>query len=116
MYLWFQDDWRLTPRLTLNLGLRYELPFPWYQPQNWWATFRPGQQSVKIPTAPVGLVFPGDPGIPRREVPTPRYDFAPRIGFALDVFANARTALRGTATIFSKPPSANIFQSKTQPS
>ena len=90
MYLWFQDDWRLTPRLTLNLGLRYELPFPCYQPQNWWAIFRPGEQSVKIPTAPTGLVFPGDPGVPRGQVPTPRFDLAPCFGFAFDVFGDCR--------------------------
>ena len=115
MFLWFQDDWKVIPRLTLNLGLRYELPFPWYQPQNWWSTFRPGEQSVKIPTAPVGLVFPGDPGVPRGEVPTRYYDFAPRFGFAYDLFGNGRTALRGGFGLFYDEIGSNIIQNNTQP-
>ncbi|MFP5227317.1 MAG: hypothetical protein ACLGXA_06775, partial [Acidobacteriota bacterium] len=114
-YLWFQDDWKVTPRLTLNLGLRYELPFPWYQPQNWWATFRPGEQSTRIPSAPVGLVFPGDHGVPRGEVPTRYYDFAPRFGFAYDVFGNGRTAVRGGFGIFFDAFGANVIQNNTQP-
>jgi len=115
LFLWFQDDWKIMPRLTLNLGLRYELPYPWYQPQNWWATFRPGEQSTRIPTAPAGLVFPGDPGVPRGEVPTRYLDFAPRFGFAYDVFGNGRTALRGGFGIFYDEVESNIIQNNTQP-
>jgi outer membrane receptor protein involved in Fe transport len=115
LYFWLQDDWKVAPRLTLNLGLRYELPYPWYQPQNWWSTFRPGEQSVKIPNAPIGLVFPGDPGVPRGEVPTRYYDFAPRFGFAYDVFGNGRTAVRGGFGLFYDVLSSNIIQNNTQP-
>ena len=114
-YAWIQDDWKVTPRLSLNLGLRYELPFPWFQPQNWWATFRPGEQSARIPTAPSGMVFPGDPGVPRGEVPTRYHDFAPRFGFAYDVFGNGRTAVRGGFGLFYDAFGSNLIQNNTQP-
>jgi hypothetical protein len=77
-----QDSWRARPTLTINYGLRYEIMTPWYDTQNKLETVIPGQQSQTFPTAPVGLVVPGDRGVPRTLAPIKYANFAPRIGFA----------------------------------
>jgi hypothetical protein len=77
-----QDSWRVRQSLTINYGLRYEIMTPWYDTQNKLETVIPGEQSQVFPTAPVGLVVPGDPGVPRTLAPIRYNNFAPRIGFA----------------------------------
>ncbi len=77
-----QDSWRVTPKLTMNYGLRYEIMTPWYDTQNKLETVIAGEQSQVFPTAPTGLVVPGDPGVPRTLAPIQYHNFAPRIGFA----------------------------------
>jgi Carboxypeptidase regulatory-like domain/TonB-dependent Receptor Plug Domain len=114
-FSFFQDDWRVSRRLTLNLGLRYELPQPWYQNNNYWGSFSPGQQSTVYPNAPRGLVFPGDHGFPRGLIPTDYHDFGPRAGFALDATGDNKTVVRGGFGVFYDAITANIIQNGTQP-
>ena len=77
-----QDSWRARPTLTINYGLRYEIMTPWYDTQNKLETVIAGEQSQIFPTAPTGLVVPGDPGVARTLAPIQYHNFAPRIGFA----------------------------------
>jgi hypothetical protein len=100
-FLYFQDDWRASNRLTLNLGVRWE---PYITTRDGFgheAAFRPGEQSIIYPLAPLGAVYPGDPGIGPGITPD-RYDrISPRIGFAYDPFSNGKTSIRGAYGVFS---------------
>jgi hypothetical protein len=77
-----QDTWKLRPNLTLNLGMRWEVSMPWYDTQGKIETIVPGEQSTQFPTAPLGWVVPGDPGIPSTLAPTHYDNLGPRVGLA----------------------------------
>jgi len=76
-----QDSWRARPNLTINYGVRWDLMQYWYEKYNQMPTFSLGQQSQVFPTAPLGLVYPTDAGIPRTLVPQSN-KFSPRVGIA----------------------------------
>ncbi|HEY3122352.1 MAG TPA: TonB-dependent receptor [Vicinamibacteria bacterium] len=95
-----QDEFRLSPRLTLNLGLRYELPTPFVDNNDAITAIHTGVQSVKFPQAPAGLVYPGDPGIPRGVVKTDNNNLAPRVAAAWDPTGKGRTSVRAAWGIF----------------
>ena len=84
-YLYAQDSWRATPSFTINFGMGWQINTPTTQhfnnnrAINCW---RPGQQSTIYPTAPVGMVFPGDAQCTAAGYQTGWTHFGPRLGLA----------------------------------
>ncbi|MGA7854219.1 MAG: carboxypeptidase regulatory-like domain-containing protein [Candidatus Acidiferrales bacterium] len=98
---YLQDTWKATGRLTLDYGLRYEYYIPQHDIHNNILGWFPGQQSTVFPGAPPGILYPGDPGTPNSALAYPNYNnFAPRLGFAWDIFGNAKLVMRGGFGIF----------------
>jgi hypothetical protein len=79
---YIQDAYKVKHNITLNLGLRWEASMPWYDTQGKIETIVKGLQSTQFPTAPLGWVVPGDPGIPSTLAPTRYNNFSPRVGLA----------------------------------
>lgn len=117
-----QDDWKITPRFTLNLGLRYEWSSPYTERFNrqQYSDFSgdtgvtvdlPDPNNPLTATVPVNLkgttLFPNQGGL-YRSVPTDRNNIAPRVGFAWSVASN--TVLRGGAGIYYGLSPATNFQ------
>jgi hypothetical protein len=84
-YSYIQDQWRLRPNLTFTYGIGWQIDTPLTDFFNHGVAinaFRANQQSTVFPTAPTGLVFPGDQGISSAGYRTHYNNFGPRIGFA----------------------------------
>lgn len=102
-----QDNYRITPRFTANLGLRWDIDTPPVESHNLTAAFVPGQQSTVVPSAPLGMVFPGDKGVERGIVSMRWHHVSPRIGFAWDPWGDGKTAIRAGAGVFFGTTSGN---------
>ncbi len=108
-----QDDYRLTPHLTLNLGLRYDLSTPYLESRNQEQTFIPGVQSTVVPNAPLGLLYPGDKGVNRGIIDLRKHHFSPRVGLAWDPFGDGKTAIRAGAGVFYGSPGSGEWNQGT---
>ena len=94
--LYAQDTYRVTPDLTINYGLRWDVSQPFYDTKDRIQTFVPGVQSTVYPDSPTGFVFPKDPGVPRTLAPTQYNRFAPRLGIAYSPGATDGTVAKLT--------------------
>ena len=102
-----QDNYRITPRFTANLGLRWDIDTPPVDAHDRTASFVPNQQSTVTPSAPKGLLFVGDAGVGRGIISTEFNHISPRVGFAWDPFGDGKTSVRAAAGIFYGSPSGN---------
>lgn len=130
-YFFAQDSWKIKSNLTLNYGLRWEYNQPFYDAGGRYQTFRPGQATTTYPCQlglnnplnpnvgvsptscnpgsgneavfPLGLVVPGDKGVPKGLTNTYYHAFAPRIGIAWDPWKDGKTTIRAGFGVFYNP-------------
>ncbi|HEV2273767.1 MAG TPA: hypothetical protein VGR96_06345, partial [Acidobacteriaceae bacterium] len=107
--LYFQDDIQLTKKLAVHAGVRWEPSLPEYDAGGRGnhfsrANFVSGTKTVKYTNAPPGLLFYGDPGIPKAYANGSWADFAPRIGVAWDPSGSGKESIRSSYGIFFDQP------------
>jgi hypothetical protein len=117
-YSYGQDQWQVKPNLTLTMGVGWDVETPFknlYAKGEILDAFHPGQQSTIFPTAPVGLVFPGDKGVGTYGGASIHYDdLAPRLGFAWSPGASQKWSVRGGIGLyFNRTDSEATLQTLT---
>ncbi len=111
--VFLQDDFRIHPRLNLNIGLRWDVQTPPTDPQNRVVNYVPGQRSVVRPNAPVGALFYGDEGVERGGIPVDYTHISPRFGFAWDPAGDGKTSIRSAFGLFYGSISGNEWNTMT---
>jgi Carboxypeptidase regulatory-like domain/TonB dependent receptor/TonB-dependent Receptor Plug Domain len=119
--MYVADTWKVSTRLTVNLGLRWD---PNFQMQIINGdiydfsipAFLAGQTSRVFPNAPPGIFWPGDPGVPDNSGVNRRYDqFAPRLGLAWDPKGDGKMSIRAAWGIAYDSTGGAVANSETAP-
>ena len=108
MAFYVQDDWRITERLTINVGLRYEVEFPRYVAGNRMNSFDPSAINP-VSGTPGVVTFAGVNGTPVRAFQTDWNNIGPRAGFAWRIPGKRDTVIRGGAGILYGPTVSNTI-------
>jgi hypothetical protein len=115
------DTWRVNHRLVLTLGVRWNPFVPVfdsaYHQEGIFsaAAYANGTHSQLYSTLAPGLLLAGDPGVPSRVIDSNYHLFDPRVGFALDVFGNNKTSLRGGYGLYEDQMTANMINLNYSP-
>jgi hypothetical protein len=105
--LYAQDNIRVTPKLKVEIGLRWDPYFPFTELKGRVVCYLPGNTStsVRFPNAPLGMQFGGDPDCPKGGSENNTLNFGPRFGFAYDL--GHHTVLRGGGGFYYSPLANN---------
>ena len=112
--IYAQDSWKVSSRLMLNYGVRWEDFAPWanrigsqtaFSPANYVAN----KSTSQFTTLPAGMVLSGDPGFPQNGLRNKYTQVMPRFGFALDINGDGRTVIRGGAGSFYQDRMPGFF-------
>jgi hypothetical protein len=107
--LFIQDNYRVSPKLVLNLGLRWDPFHPYSDVLGRTECYRPGLTSKRFTNAPAGYLFEGDPGCPSGGSASAYWLFGPRVGFAYNVDGRGKTVIRGGSGFFFQPPFVEAY-------
>ncbi len=104
-----QDSYQISPKLTINAGVRWESDLPEVETAGRGDTFSmtaftAGQTSQVFKSAPPGLLFVGDPGIPKGYINNHWDHFEPRFGLAWDPRGKGRESIRASYTLGFQTP------------
>lgn len=106
--LYLQDDWKVSRRLTLNLGIRYDLVFGLKEIHNRHSNFDP--YTVNPETGMPGvLTYAGNGGVPGNYINQDRNNFGPRAGFAWDPWGDGKTSIRGAYGLIYLPIESGVI-------
>jgi hypothetical protein len=118
--IYANDSWRVSSRVILNLGARWEPWTPWADAsagkiggQINLADYANGVHSERYPGLPAGFLVRGDPGVPSGLSQADMKLFDPRVGLAWDVFGDGRTSVRAGFGIYHDQPFGRMYNEMT---